>query len=236
MARGSQFLSLITSVRAELRRSTNPAIGVEDLDSIKQTINRVYYTLYMEFDWPHLRKVFDRVDLADGQQYYDFPTGLNSERVERCALWDNGTPTLIERGISFEEYAGYDSVGGETSDPAMRWDIRWTGIKDQIEIWPVPVSNQQQLEFIGIQNCPPLVNDIDKCLLDDHLVILFVVAELAAAQKSADAQLKLSAAQQYLATLKNRSQGGRKRFTNGGGSIDGDSVRNGRAIVRVRSS
>lgn len=233
MARGTQFQVLVQRLRAELNRSTSVAVGVDDLDNLKQVINRVYQTLLMEYDWPHLRRVFPRIDLAVDQQYYDFPDDLDPERIERAALWYGGEPHDIERGISFEEYAGFDTTTGETSEPAMRWDIRFTGTTDQIEVWPMPNSAEQQLEFIGIQRCPRLVDDDDLCKLDDDLIVMFAAAEKAAKDKHADAQLKLQAAQQHLHRLKGRSKPASKSYRVGLGPTD-DSIRSGRAIVRVR--
>ena len=70
MALGTQFLDLITRVRAEVRRSVEPSVGVDDLENIKQVINRVLRTLYMAHDWAHLRKVFPRVKLNANHCFY----------------------------------------------------------------------------------------------------------------------------------------------------------------------
>ena len=163
MARGTQFLSLITDLRAELRRSSSVAVGVDDLDSLKQVLNRVYQTLVMQYNWPHLRIMFKVVSLAAGQRYYDFPTGAWSgatvkliyERVIRAAVTYSGQVQDIERGIDFEEYASYNSDDDERAEPALRWDVTWTGTADQIEIWPIPNTNDQKLHFQGVHNTPP---------------------------------------------------------------------------------
>lgn len=232
MARGAHFLSLYTRLRSDVRRSAEPSLGVSDLDTLKQVINRVYSTLYYDHDWPHLRKVFPRVQLEAGSRYYDFPEGLNFERVESVAVWDNGLPSYITRGISFDEYSGFDSSVPDTSEPVLKWDVRWMDTKDQIEVWPVPSSNSQELEFIGIQAISALVDDADKCLLDDELVLLFAGAEILAADKAADAPMRLQAAQARLKSVKNRTKTGMTCLRMG---VEPQSeIMSGRAIVRVR--
>lgn len=232
MARNTQFSAIVSQLRAELRRSTNVAVGVEDIDSLKQTINRVYNTLYLEYDWPHLRRVFPRVGLQSGQRFYDFPSGLDLERVESAAVWYSNLPHKIERGIDFKEYAGFNSYDGITSEPALRWDVRYNGNAVQFEIWPIPSSNGQQVEFIGFQEAPRLVNDADICLLDDNLIVLFAAAELAASGKTPDADVKMKAAQAHFARLKARGKVGSQQFKMGLGEVNPTS--NGRATVRVR--
>lgn len=231
--RGTSFLQLITDLRAELRRSTSSAVGVEDLDNLKAVLNRVYEMLWNEYDWPFLRRVFPRITLQSGQQYYDFPEDLDIDRVERVAVWWGNIPHIVQRGISFEEYAGFNSTLGYTSEPMLRWDVRDVDGATQFEVWPLPNSNAQQVEFIGIRNIAKLVDDADICLLDDHLVILFAAAELLAAQKSSDAQQKMQAAQSYFAKLKARAKGASREYRVGVPDKD-HGVLSGRAIVRVR--
>ena len=231
MARGTQFLSLITDLRAELRRSSSIAVGVDDLDSLKQVINRVYQTLVMQYDWPHLRRIFTATDLAAGQRYYDFPTDLVPERVLRAVVWYSNIPNDLPRGIDFEQYASYDSDSGDRAEPALRWDVRWTGSKEQIEIWPIPNTNDQTVQFSGVHNTPPLVANANLCLLDDHLVVLFCAAEMLAAQGGEDAPLKLSAAQGHLKMLQARSSGGTTGYQLGLGRTPTTTAN--RATVRI---
>lgn len=234
MARGTQFLQLVTMLRDELGRSNSVAVGVDDLPSLKQTINRVYESLYDEYDWPHLRQVFPKITLGAGQRYYNLPAQLDYDRIEQAVVWYSGEPHQIIRGIGFEEYEGYDSEKGERSEPALRWDIRWTGAAEQLEIWPVPSSNDQKLQFTGITKFDRLVNDNDLCLLDDNLVVLFCAAELLARQKSQDARGKLEQAQQRLYRLKGRSQAGGRMIRMGLGNNSGQVLLSGKAVVRVK--
>src|SRR5574343_539048 len=210
--RGTSFLQIVTDLRAELRRSTSMAVGVVDLDNLKSVVNRVYEMLWLEYDWPHLRRVFPKVTLQAGERYYDFPEDLDLERIERVAVWWGNIPHLVQRGISFEDYAGFNSALGYQSEPMLRWDVRDVDGATQFEVWPLPNSNAQEVEFIGIRSISKLVDDADLCLLDDHLVVLFAAAELLAAQKAADAQAKMQAAQAYFTKLKARTKGASREY------------------------
>src|SRR5690606_40887273 len=69
-----QFSQLVTDLRAELERASEPAIAVADSATLRQKINRVYETLYAGYDWPHLERVFDAIDRKS--------TRLNSSHVK----------------------------------------------------------------------------------------------------------------------------------------------------------
>lgn len=209
MARGTAFSELREALRNDLGRSPEASVGVSDIPALKRTLNRVYRALYMENDWPHLRKVFT-VTLAAGQRYYDFPSGLALERVEEVWVDWSTIRHGLERGINQDDMNVFDSDADtpDRNDPPLKWDVRWTGSSDQIEIWPIPATNTQTLYIQGLQDAPKLVNDTDLCLLDDDLVVAFAAAALAKRQKSADADDLLTSAQGYLSKLRSRGRAG----------------------------
>lgn len=213
MARNVQFLSLVTRLRNELRRSSDVAVSSSDVAELKQVINRNYETLYADYDWPHLRTVFDKVPLSAGQYHYDFPSTLDPERVEDVVVWFNAQPLPLDRGINFDDYAVHDSAEDERADPAQKWDVRWTGSATQYEVWPIPDTSEQEIQFIGIKKFERLVNDSDLCRLDDNLIVAFSAAEIAAAQESKDADRKLAAAQTIYNRLRGRHKGAGKVHT-----------------------
>jgi hypothetical protein len=178
MARGTQLLQLVTMLRDETGRANSVAVGVDDMPALKQVCRRWQETLYDKHDWHHLHTIFDRIPLQAGQRYYDFPATLNFDRIEDVAVWDNGVPLSITRGIGFGEYATYDSEADARADPALRWDIRHTGTTEQIEIWPIPASNNMSLQFIGIRNLNSLIDNADTADLDDHMIVLFAASDL----------------------------------------------------------
>jgi hypothetical protein len=218
MAKGAQFLQLYTDLRAELRRSTSVAVGSDDLDVLKRTINHVYRTLYIDFEWPHMRKVFPKITLNAGQRYYDFPADLDNDLLEKAVVWNGNVKTDLQVGIGFDEYGYLDSDEDERQDPIQAIDFRFTGTSIQLEVWPIPASSDNKLQLKGYLLLDRLVNDIDKCWLDDELVVLFAAAELLKGTKAEDADSKLLIAQGYLQRLKARSKGPAKHFSMGLGS------------------
>lgn len=231
--RRKQFLQLVYDLRAELGKAVDPAAGVADLPSLKQTIARNYESLYDDYDWPHLSVISERIPLSAGQRYYDFPDNMGYEGVEKVVIWWNGDPVDLTRGIDFEHYAEYDSESDERSDPATHWDVRFTGTKEQCEIWPLPASSNS-IQFKGKRKFTALVDETDLCMIDDHLVVLTCAVELLPRQKSGDAQVKLAALQSRYGRLKGRSKGGSNRsYKIGMGSGTPETGAPSRSIVRV---
>lgn len=218
MAKGAQFLQLYTDLRAELRRSTSVAVGSDDLDVLKRTINHVYRTLYIDFEWPHMRKVFPKITLNAGQRYYDFPADLDNELLQKAVVWNGNVNDEVRVGIGSDEYSFLDSDEDERQDPVQSIDFRFTGTSVQLEVWPIPASSDNKLQLSGYVLLPKLVNDSDKCWLDDELIVLFAAAELLKGTKAEDADSKLLIAQGYLQRLKARSKGPAKRVSMGLGS------------------
>lgn len=189
MARGKQLIQLVTMVREETGRASSVAVGVSDVDGLKQKIVRAQEMLYDDYDWPFLRQIFPLKALAAGEQYYDYPTDLNLDRIERVELWYSNLPRPLVRGISTREYAIYNSNDDVRQEPAMRWDARWTGTTDQFEIWPIPSTNDQSVQFTGIRSLRPMVADSDLADLDDQAIVLTVAAELLKKQGSESADM-----------------------------------------------
>jgi hypothetical protein len=123
----------------------------------------------------------------------------------------------MTRGISLADYAAYDSDEDERYDPALKWDLTWTGSATQIEVWPIPASNNLKLMFKGLRPLRPLVSNDDVCDIDSTLLTLSVATELLARQKSHDAQIKLQQANLHLARIKGSLQGGSETIALGQG-------------------
>jgi hypothetical protein len=233
MARGTQLIQLVTQLRVETGRSDSVALGVDELPALKHLLKRTQENLYDRHPegWAHLRTVFDRIPLLAGDRYYDFPDTLNFDRIEDVAVWDSSTPLSITRGIGFEEYAVYDSESDVRAEPACRWDIRWTGSEEQIEIWPVPSTNNQELQFIGTRKLRDLIENDDVCDLDDQLIVLFAAAELLVKSDKDLAARKLTLAEQRYALLTRNAAKHGQRYIMGSGP-DNPSRRD-RVSVRV---
>jgi hypothetical protein len=55
MARNTQLLSLIAQLRAETGRTQQVNVGIDEVENLKQILQRVQIELYDDYDWPHLR-------------------------------------------------------------------------------------------------------------------------------------------------------------------------------------
>lgn len=236
MARDTSFLALVQRVRDESGRANSVSVGVDDLDALKTLVNRVYTTLYNKYDWPFLRTRFTPITVSAGQRYKDLPSALNIERVEEVIVWYNDLAYKIEKGISPQDYAIWNPDDDERSDPIQRWDYLYVEEQSapQIEVWPLP-SVAQELQFTGIRNISRLVADADKCKIDDDLVVLYAVAELAARQQNKDADLKLAAANDHFNWLKARYRTTQQSLSLGLGADPQRRVLP-RATVRISSS
>lgn len=233
MARGKQFSQLVSALRAELGRNNDPGVRASDLAQLQQAVKQVYEQEYAAYDWPHLRTVFDAISLAAGQRYYDFPDELDFDRLESVAVWHNNLPLEPDRGIGFEQYATYNSENDDRSDPVCRWDVRYSDENTaQIEVWPIPASNAQTLQFIGIRAYAELVDDDDVCRIDDQLVILKAAQRL---DDNADRKKDRALAILRLeATLKGNAKAGGARVRIGLGRTN--PMVQGKAVVRISAS
>lgn len=234
MARGETLQQLISDLRDELRRVNAAYAGPADVDSLRRTINHTYRLLYLNHDWSHLHTRFARMTLNAGQRYYDPPDGLDFDRITDAVVWWSGEPQPLERGISFEDYDSYDPEADERTSPALKWDVRFTGVREQIEVWPLPDSAAQYLQFDGIYAVNRLVDNIDICRLDGDLIVLYAAAELLP-NDSPDKKAKQLQAQEMLRLLKIRgTSGAGKEHRLGVGESTTDPARFSRAVVRVR--
>lgn len=233
MARGTTFLELVTMLREELGRASDVSVGVSDLPTLKRKLNRYYETIYYDKEWPHLRRIFDRVTLSAGERFYDLPSELDYERIERVVVYQNGIPIPTERGITSADYADYDSISDERSAPVVKWDVRDVGGDLQVEFWPVPSDNDQQVEFTGFVKFAPLVNDADICLLDDNLVVGLAAVELLEQQKTGSAKTVAEATRALYDRLSGRAKGASGTPVNFANLPVGGKFNNGRVTVRV---
>lgn len=209
MARGVALAELISNVRDELRRANSPSASPDDEASIRRTINHVYHVLGMSNDWPFLNTLFDGITLQAGSRYYDFPDGLDPNRVIEAKVYWGALYTTLERGISLADYNAWNPVLDQRSAPMLKWDVRFTGTKEQIEVWPLPDSTAQVLQFYGTQAMPTLVNNTDKCKLESEIIVLYAAAELLPKDApDKDAKLELAKEALRLAKIRGNSASG----------------------------
>lgn len=205
MARNVQLSTMLDRLRAEARHAILPAAATDTEHRLRNKLRRVQEELYDLHDWPFLR-VERTVAMAAGQRYYDFPDDLNLDRLEEVHVYYSTHPVPIWRPIGQQQHAIYDSDQDERNDPVQAWDIRWTGDEAQMEVWPIPATNDQYVEFKGLRSLRPLVDDDDVCDLDDTLIVLTAASEVLAGQGAKDAQIMQAKAQERFRVMKGRSR------------------------------
>lgn len=211
MARGTQFGELVDMLRAELEQSLNRNVGLNALDGLKYRLRNSYSWLWTNFDWPHL-KVYRKENLQVGQRQYAFPSDLVYEDVETVDVYWGGRWVPVRQGITPADYNVL--AEGERADPACRWDVRED---DMYEVWPTPLT-ATELRMYGKKKFVPLVDESDRCELDDLAIVLFAAASALARAKSADAQMTADKAVAHLNKLRAKQRSNKTRaFVMGGG-------------------
>lgn len=191
MALGTQFQELVEMARDEARLSSATSRGIDHEPYIKRLIVRHYAMLVDEFDWEHLQLKRDqsRITLGAAQRYSDFPATLDPDYIEDAYVLAGSMWRPLDYGIRPEELNIVDSDnGGRTAWPE-RWDFYG---ESQFEIWPVPSGAGVVIGFEGRKKVQALVQETDRCDIDDELLVLHVAAEILVGngQKEA-AQLKM---------------------------------------------
>lgn len=204
MARGTSFGELMTKLRIAARYDPNPALSKNMEPLMRQTLQDTQERLYDEFDWPFLRVHRDKV-LSAGQRFYDFPDDLNLERTIKVDVRHGSEWLPVERGITLDEYSLYDSEADVRCDPVLRWEVMDTGGGEQMEVWPLPATNNAQLRLTGIRKLKPLVEASDIADLDDQLIVAFAAGELLGGAKNPVAQVKFQQGARRLELLQGRS-------------------------------
>ena len=211
---GVTLTQLLADLRSEIGFSSKVNVGVDAYDAHTTVLRRMQQTLYDEHKWPHLR-VVSSVPLAAGQRFYDPPSDIGLDRIDRVVARDSTTRLWpVERGIGFEHYNARSE--DEREDPVRAWELRWTGAAVQVEAWPTPATDEYVLWLEGTRKLGPLVDGDDVCSIDSVAIVLFSAAELLARQEAQDAQNKLALANRRLRFIKANLAGPERMSTFGG--------------------
>ncbi len=205
--RNKTLEELIEDVRLEAGRSSKVNLGISERPAIIQRINRVYEKVYADHDWPHL-KIERYISAQALERYYDPPDDMDFERILRMEVrWGNQWRPLC-RGITRDHMDVLDSrVNTNREDPIRNWQIVLPEgeDKEQLEFWPLAATNGvENIFFEGIKKFKKLVNDSDRCLLDNNVIALLTAGEMLAKGNKQDAAIKLREGQDIMNTLKKR--------------------------------
>lgn len=236
MARGLTLEQLIYNLRSEVGQSTNPAVSRSTRSRFITILNRVQRRLYADYDWPFL-EIHRDVLLQAGSRYYDFPNDIDMDRAVRFETKTSGEWQKLGYKITNIHLSQYDSDQNVRSNPAWRWDYYLeAGSQDpQFEVWPLPDTDsdpdtlENAIRVHGFQKLSAMVNDIDTCLIDADLIVLYCAAEILAKMRSPDAQAKLENANTLYLKLKGRATPS-EPFKVGGDTFDGEPCRSSRQL------
>ena len=82
MARGTTLGDLIDDLRAEVGHSIQASLGKAMRDVLIVVLQRTQRRLWNDYSWPFLRVKRD-ISMATGQRYYNLPSDVTFERIER---------------------------------------------------------------------------------------------------------------------------------------------------------
>lgn len=207
MARNVTLGELIDDVRAEAGHSLQANLGAAMREVLVRIIQRQQRRLWEDYDWTFLRVDRD-VAVQAGQRYYDIPTDLSLERIEKVEFKYGDRWIPMGHGIGRTQLDQHDSDKGIRAFPIERWAEYEN---DQVELWPIPSQNgslatsSDIVRFTGIRRLRPLVQESDRADLDDTLLVLYSASEVLAREKAADAGLKLQMAEKHYARIRARN-------------------------------
>lgn len=231
MALNTTLTDLIEQLRAEIGQSTDPAVSEGERAALVHSINRAYEFYHYDFDWPHLRVRSDKLTNA-GQRYYDLPTDIDFDRVEQVETKFGGSWLPVVRGIENDDYDALDSESDTRLDPIIKWDLIDAGSGAQVEVWPLPATNNLTIRFTGFKKFSKLVSGSDQAVIDDRLIILGAAAKILTRIDDASAEEVLAALGRRYALLKGR--GVKRGFTQPNFATGGERVsRSPRNIIAV---
>lgn len=218
--RGQTLGQCLIDLKAECGYSQNVAHGINNRDSLVQTLKRTQRRLWQQWDWMHLRVSRDLPVLA-GQRYYSCPTDLPYERIDAAEVKFGGQWVPLCFGVNEREYSIYDPRANQRSWPVSRWDISEdpqdtagnTDNRGMIEIWPLPSDSgvsggdlEGNLRFTGIRFLNRFEQDGDRCDLDADLIVLYAAGEILMRDRKDDSQAKVQMAQQLFMQLRGNQE------------------------------
>lgn len=193
-----------------------PASSTSSRDHRVQLLNRVQARFYAAYDWD-FSFIYRDVAMTQGVRYAALPVDIDFDRVNSTAI-SEGTDSDDWRplgyGITEREYA--QTGEGEQGAP-QKWAPHEGG---DFELWPVP-DGAYRMRFRGIKVLPLMVNNSDRAVLDDTLIVLQAASELMKRQKLPDWEDKKQEAQLHFTRLRSFSGGNKRGPIIMGGGISG---------------
>lgn len=150
--------------------------GVVNSPLIDSMIRSAQTQLYEQFDWLELKRVEERLT-GTSQQFYDYPSDCNVERILGMWLIWGGRHIPLKEGIS-----GSDRSWNPGGVP-QKYERR-----DQYELWPIPTSADYTIRTEYIKTLDPLNVNSDRTSLPSEIVYLHALSNAKAHYRQPDAQ------------------------------------------------
>jgi hypothetical protein len=168
--------------------------GIVNSALIDSMIRSAQEQLYVQFDWPELKAVDERLT-GSGQQFYDYPVDCNIERILGFWVVWGGKHIPLAEGISSGDR------GANNGGVPAKYERR-----DQIELWPIPSSNAYTLRTEYIKTLAPLNVDSDRTSLPSELIYLHALSNAKAHYRQPDAQTYASQLEALLSKIKSKQR------------------------------
>lgn len=150
--------------------------GIVNSALIDSMIRSAQEQLYEQFDWAELKATYERTT-GTNQQFYDYPADCNIERMKSFVIIWGGRYIPLKEGI--EPHHRSNNSG---SVPA-RYERR-----DQIELFPIPLTNEYTLRFEYIKTLSTLIVNSDRTSLPSEIVYLHALANAKAHYRQPDSE------------------------------------------------
>lgn len=196
------FAEIVEATIDECQGSSATSRNPDFRTYVQRVVKRHYEVLCDECDWAFLRVDNDEATkaLEAGERYYDFPIAMDVKNTLTADVYYNNIWLPLTYGIGPPEYTAFNSDNNVRAEPPLKWRIK---DERQFEIWPIPNTDDMfSVRFKGKRLPEPLTSDASRADMDDICISLFASAEILAKQKSADAPVKLKAAQVRLIQLR----------------------------------
>lgn len=197
--RGALLSDVRLRLRAQLGQTMDVGAAQQDDTRLNYLLSNKQRWLEATYDWSFLEHKWD-VPVPQGSRYLDFPildieanaAVINIERPLNPEVFFNQVYQPLTYGIGGEEFTYRNSDLNQAADPVRNWQfvdtLSASPTTFRFEVWPIPVSSQT-IRFTGQRALRPFEADVDRCDLDDMLLVYMVAAEELASADNGAAQL-----------------------------------------------
>lgn len=186
--------TLRSSLQTRLGFGMSGQAGIVNAPIMDSFLQDAQNQLYEVCDWRELC-AFEERDTGTDQQFYDYPTDCNVDRIQTISVWNGGELQQLKEGISLEQ----------RSVDIGNWPLAYER-RDQLELWPVP-NTIYRLRFEYVKTLAPFTESNHRCSLPDAEVFLLALSNAKAHYRQPDADRYQAQADALLTRLRQRHRG-----------------------------